>query len=94
MIYLVKSTKMANDVDEELRQSSEMLSTIFDLNRDAIVLTRVADGKIVDCNHEYLNQIGYSREEVIGHTTLELNLYSSKIRQAYLDKTSGKRYCN
>ncbi len=77
---------MANNVDEELRQSSEMLSTIFDLNPDAIVLTRVVDGKIVDCNHEYLNQIGYSREEVIGHTTLELNLYSPKVRQAYLDK--------
>ncbi len=85
-IYLVKSTKMANKVDEELNQSSEMLSIIFDLNPDAIVLTRVKDGKIVDCNQEYLNQIGYSRKEVIGNTTLDLNLYSSKVRQAYLEE--------
>ena len=83
---MVKSTKIADNIDEELRQSSEMLSTIFDLNPDAIVLTRVSDGEIIDCNQEYLNQIGYSREDVIGHTSLELNLYSSKERQAYVDK--------
>ena len=71
---MVKSTKMADKVDEELSQSSEKLSVIFDLNPDAIVLTRVKDGKIVDCNQEYLNQIGYSRKEVIGNTTLDLNL--------------------
>ncbi len=89
-IYLVKSTKITNKVDEELRQSSEMLSTIFDLNPDAIVLTRVQDGKIVDCNQEYLDLIGYSREEVIGNTTLDLKLYNSKIRQAYLEELQGR----
>ena len=87
---MVESNKIVNEVDEEFRQSTEMLSTIYDLNPDAIVLTRVDDGKIVDCNQEYLNQIGYSREEVIGHTTLDLNLYSSKIRNTYLEEFKKK----
>ena len=91
-IYLVKSTKITNKVDEELRQSSEMLSTIFDLNPDAIVLTRVHDGKIIDCNQEYLNQIGYSREEVIGNTTLDLKLYNSEDTPSLFRRASGKRY--
>ena len=79
---MVKSYEMVNEVDEELNQSSEMLSTIFALNPDAIALTKVSDGEFIDCNQEFLNQIGYSREEVIGHTSLELNLHSFKKRQS------------
>jgi PAS domain S-box-containing protein len=45
-----------------------MLSTIFEMNSDAIAITRVSDGEIIDCNQEYLNQTGYCRDEVIGHT--------------------------
>ncbi len=80
-----------NRVKKELRQSSEMLSAIFKLNPDAIALTRVSDGKFIDCNQEFLNQISYSREEVIGRTSLELNLYGSLERQAYVDQIQRER---
>lgn len=67
-----------------------MLSTIYDMNPDAIALTRASDGKIINCNQEYLNQIGYSREEVIGWTSLELKLFSLDQRQAYVDEIRKK----
>ena len=73
--------------NEELIQSSKLLSTIYELNPDAIVLTTVSDSKIIDCNQEYLNQIGYSKEETIGHTSEELNLISEITREAYIDET-------
>ena len=73
--------------NEELLRVSEMLSSIYELNPDAIVLTTFADSKIIDCNQEYLNQIGYSREEVIGHTSIELNIISSDERKEYINKT-------
>lgn len=60
-----------------------MLSILFKISHDAIVLTRVSDDEIIDCNQEFLNQIGYMREEVIGHTSLELNLYVDP--REYLD---------
>ena len=62
---------------------------IYELNPDAIVLTTVSDSKIIDCNQEYLNQIGYSREEIIGHTSEELNLISEITRKTYIDETRG-----
>jgi PAS domain S-box-containing protein len=77
--------------DEEVSQSSEILSTIFDLSPDAIALTRVSDGKFIDCNQEYLNQIGYSKEEVIGHTSKQLNLYADENRQEYVDQILRKK---
>ena len=69
-----------------------MVSTIFELNPDAIALTTVPNSEIIDCNQEYLNQIGYSRVEVIGHTSQELKLYSSKERKAYINNIHNKKY--
>ena len=70
--------------DEKLK--SDMLSSVFNLNPDAIALTVASDGKFIDCNQEFLNQIGYSRDEVIGSTSLELNLYGPHERRAYVDQ--------
>ncbi|MEN6592736.1 MAG: ATP-binding protein [Methanobacterium sp.] len=69
----------------ELRETSEVLSSVYNLNPDAISLTRLSDGKFLDCNQEFLNKTGYSREEVLGRTSLELKLFSPKVRLAYLD---------
>ena len=78
------SDKIVKFTGKMTGQSSEMLSNIFELNPDAISLTRVSDGKIMDCNQSYLDQIGYLQDEVIGHTSLELNLFNLKERQAYV----------
>ena len=67
-----------------------MVSTIFKMNPDAIVLTTLSDSEIIDCNQEYLNQIGYSREEVIGHTSIELELLTSIERKAYVNEIHKK----
>ena len=80
---MVKTNIKASEIKKKLLQSSEMLSTIYDMSPDAIALTRASDGKIINCNQEYLNQIGYSREEVIGQTSLELKLFNSDQRQAF-----------
>ena len=66
---LQSTTEELYKSNEELQRSSKLLSTLYELNPDAIVLTTVSDSRIIDCNQEYLNQIGYSREEVIGHTS-------------------------
>ena len=80
----------SNMVQKEHHQSSEILSSIFELNPDAIALTRASDGEFIDCNQEFLNQIGYNREEVIGRTSLELNLYNQEERERYVNEIRRK----
>ena len=75
--------------NEQLQKYSKMLSTIYELNPDAIVITTLSDSKIIDCNQEYLNQIGYTREEIIGRTSLELNLISTDTHKDYIDSAWG-----
>jgi len=87
---MVESNEIIHNVAIEHSQSLETLANIFELNPNAISLTRISDGKIIDCNYAYLNQIGYSRDEVIGYTSLELNLFSFKQRQTYINEIRRK----
>jgi PAS domain S-box-containing protein len=61
---------------EALRISEERFSKIFRLSPIAIAIFRVTDSCIVEVNDIFLKQSGYTREEMIGHTPLELQLYA------------------
>jgi PAS domain S-box-containing protein len=60
---------------EALKESGLLFSNIFQLSPIAITLTSVETGKYHDVNEIFLRDTGYSRDEVIGHTSAELKLY-------------------
>jgi PAS domain S-box-containing protein len=62
-------------VEESLRQSEERFSKAFENSSALLAITRVADNRIVDVNKTFLQVTQYSHEEVIGHTSRELNLF-------------------
>jgi PAS domain S-box-containing protein len=72
---------LANDiterkkVEEELRISEERTSRAFRSVPDGITITRLSDGRFIEVNDSFLNLTGYTREEVLGHTTRELNMW-------------------
>ena len=49
-----------------------IFKTIFDHSPEAIALTRVRDGVLVEVNTEWLHLTGYSREEALGRTAVEM----------------------
>src|SRR5262249_15874170 len=53
----------------------ENYRNIFDASPDPIVISRVADGRIVLVNREFERQSGYSKEVALGHTSVELGLW-------------------
>lgn len=58
-----------------LKQSEERFSRIFESSPIPITLARLADGKILAVNESFLRMAGFLREEVVGRTSLELNVY-------------------
>lgn len=56
--------------DEALRASEEKFAQIFKLSPDAIALTRMKDGLYLDVNNVFLELVGWSYEEIIGHRSL------------------------
>jgi PAS domain S-box-containing protein len=62
---------------EALRLSEEHYRVAFQTSIDAITILNITNEKIVDVNQAALRMFGYVREEVLGHTFAELNLWSN-----------------
>jgi len=62
--------------DELLRASEEKFSKAFRNSPNAITITRVSDGRIIEANESAYELFGYTPEEVLGKTTLELNIWA------------------
>lgn len=74
---------IAHDVTEQkrieraLRLSEEKFSKAFRLSPNAIVISRLDDDELIEFNDRFLQITGFSREESIGHTSLELGLWAN-----------------
>jgi PAS domain S-box-containing protein len=69
------------DVTEQLL-SEQRFSHIFDHSPIPITLSRASDGKFVAVNDSFLSFSGFSREEVLGHNSIELGVYADPTQRA------------
>jgi two-component system cell cycle sensor histidine kinase/response regulator CckA len=75
---------------EDLKRSDEKFSLAFQNIPDAIALTSIKDGTIIDINETFSRVTGYSRDEVIGRTTTDLNLWvNAADRARFVDLLTG-----
>ncbi len=61
--------------EQRIGESEKKFSTVFHASPVSIGLTRLSDNTIVDVNDAFLRIFGFVREEVIGRTSYELNLW-------------------
>ena len=61
--------------EDEVRQLERRISTAFRVAPVAACVTRLTDGKLVDANHQLLAEYNWTREELLGKTTLEAGLW-------------------
>lgn len=66
--------------DEALQESEQSYSAIFDTSPVAITLTRMPEGTLVDVNEAFLKLFEYTREEVIGKTSVELGISAPELQ--------------
>ncbi len=62
-------------LEESLRNSEEKYRKAFNTNPDAINITRLRDGMYLDVNSGFEHMVGFRRDEVIGKTSVELNIW-------------------
>ncbi|MEG4516573.1 MULTISPECIES: PAS domain S-box protein [unclassified Microcoleus] len=61
----------------DLAKAKEKFSKAFRLSPNAITLTRISDGRHIEANESFCRMMGYSHEEIIGKTAVELNFWAS-----------------
>jgi PAS domain S-box-containing protein len=74
-------------VEEALRESEELFSKAFNASPSVLVISDLHDGRIIEANDAFLQASGFTREEAVGRTTLELGLYGDPAqREAIMRK--------
>jgi two-component system cell cycle sensor histidine kinase/response regulator CckA len=77
----------------ERKKAEEIFRTAFNANPEPITIATIAEGRYIDVNESFLRITGHQREEVIGHTSLELNFWKSSEDRAKLVEMLWEHGC-
>jgi two-component system cell cycle sensor histidine kinase/response regulator CckA len=69
-----------------LRSSEARLAGVFNAAGVMMVVSRLGDGKVVDVNRAFLEQSGYSREDVVGRTAYEIGVFADPADGERIDR--------
>jgi PAS domain S-box-containing protein len=78
-------------VEQALRISEEKFSKAFRQSPVWVVLSSLEEGRYIEVNRTFLSTMGFTEEEVLGRTSLELGTWvDDKDRQALVDQIKEK----
>ena len=79
----------------EAREAKENLELTFNTSPDAVLVTRLLDGYFVNINDGFTELTGYTRAEVLGKSTLDINLWKNQAdRQKLVTAMNEKGVCD
>jgi PAS domain S-box-containing protein len=61
--------------EEALRRSEEKFSKAFHSSPDSVTLSDISDGHFIEVNEGFEQVTGYARDEIVGKTAVELELW-------------------
>lgn len=89
-IYDITERKKAG---EALRMSEEKFSKAFNHSPLWVVITTLEEGRYLEANETFLQETGYNRDEVIGRTSVDLDVrVSSREREALVRQLREKGF--
>ena len=81
-------------LEAALLETEERYRTAFMTSDDAIVITRLTDARYLDVNDGFLGMMGWTRDEVIGKTALDIDIWHHLVdRQRLVDALARDGYC-
>ena len=75
LISVVRDIAERRQAEERLRASEQKFKAAFMTGLDGVYIATLEDGRAIEVNDEFEKLFGYAREELIGRTSPELNLY-------------------
>ena len=75
VLATIRDISRRRKAEETLRESERKFSKMFHSSPMPMSLSTLKEGRFLDANHEFLKLLQRSREEVIGHTSLEVKMW-------------------
>ncbi len=82
ILALVRDITEQKRAEDALRVSEEKFLKAFKVNPGMMSITTMAEGRYLDVNESWLRAFGFSRDEVIGRTSVELGLVLPEARES------------
>ncbi len=89
---LINQTIELRDVNQALSENEEKFSKVFHANPAPMTISD--ENKFIDVNESYSKLTGYSKDELIGHNTAELNILDVNEREHYLNRSKENGLIN
>jgi PAS domain S-box-containing protein len=70
--------------EHALEKSERLLRTVFNASSEAIIITQVADGRVVEVNQGFTDLTGFTATEVIGRSLTELAVWHRAEQRQWL----------
>lgn len=84
LLGIVVDITARKQMEETLKLSEERFRLAFQTSPDSININRMEDGLYVNINDGFTNITGYTREDAIGKTSLEINIWENPNDRARL----------
>lgn len=87
---VIRDISAQQEREQALSNSEQRFANLFHLSPDVILLVRFEDGVITEANQHFSSTFGWSSDELIGTSTLELNLWVHSQQRDYLRRTAPR----
>jgi PAS domain S-box-containing protein len=78
-------------MEKSLKESEEKFSRAFMNSPQAVVITSLDDGTILEANDTFAGLSGYNRQELVDRKAIELDLWNSQEEREYVIKTLNEK---
>ena len=85
-IASIRDITERKQAEEALRENESKFRSLFELSPQAIALTAIKNGKLIDVNNKFCELTKYAKNEVLGKTTTELGFYSEQNRNKFINE--------
>jgi two-component system, cell cycle sensor histidine kinase and response regulator CckA len=75
LVLLGRDITERKRIEEALKKSEEKFSLYFEICPEALAITSMETGMYLEVNKAFFELIGHKKEEIINHTSAELNLW-------------------
>jgi len=94
IIGVTRDISERKQIEEALRESEYKFRNLFDLSPQAVALTEIKSGRLVDINNKFCELTKYPKEEIIGLSTTEAGFYLEADRIKFLKELQASGEVN
>jgi PAS domain S-box-containing protein len=91
VLAVVRDVTERRRAEEKLRESEARFRTAFQTSPDSISITRLSDGMCVDINEGFTATLGYTREEAVGRSAIDLGVWRDPADRQRAMETLGRQ---